>query len=131
MFIVWPWLWERSPNIAVVCVSVSVLNKGISQLILLLTLCACRAPADRPTASLFIFIFLPTVLQNVQHVQLLIVLIHECYRGHWKRLVPNTPPPRPAFRNRWTLGLDFGPRNAGIWTEILIYPLYLNTTYGV
>ena len=20
--------------------------------------------------------------------------------------------------NRWTLGLDFGPRNAGLWTEI-------------
>ena len=41
-------------DIAVVCVSVSVLSKGISQLILLLTLCACWALADRPTASLFI-----------------------------------------------------------------------------
>ncbi len=24
-----------------------------------------------------------------------------------------------AFWNRWTLGLDFGPRNARLWTEIL------------
>ncbi len=23
-----------------------------------------------------------------------------------------------AFWNRWTLGLDFGPGNAGLWTEI-------------
>ena len=33
LFIVWPQLWERSPDIAVVCVSVSVLCKGISRLI--------------------------------------------------------------------------------------------------
>ncbi len=45
LFIVWP----------VVYVTVSVLSKGISQLILLLTLCACWALADRPTASLFIY----------------------------------------------------------------------------
>ena len=48
---------EKSPDIAVVCVSVSVLSKGISQLILLLTLCACWALADRPTASLFIYLW--------------------------------------------------------------------------
>ncbi len=23
-----------------------------------------------------------------------------------------------AFWNRWTLGLDFGPGNAGLWTDI-------------
>ncbi len=27
-------------------------------------------------------------------------------------------PDEMAFWNRWTLGLDFGPGNAGLWTEI-------------
>ncbi len=25
-----------------------------------------------------------------------------------------------AFWNRWTLGLDFGPGNAGLWTDISV-----------
>ena len=57
LFIFWPQLWERSPDIALVYVSVSVSCKGISRLILLyllLTLCACWALADWLTASLFI-----------------------------------------------------------------------------
>ncbi len=62
------------PCVSYVCLScakqnsgstVSVLSKDISQLILLLTLCACWALADRPTASLFIFLVNRLYLQSV------------------------------------------------------------------
>ena len=65
LFIVWPQLWERSPDIAVVCMSVSVLCNSISRVILLLTLCACWALTDRPTSSLFILHYTPNLAKTI------------------------------------------------------------------
>ncbi len=55
LFIIWPQLFERSPDIAVVCVSVSVKHKPIDPVINLVCLLGSGRPADCKSVHIHLF----------------------------------------------------------------------------